>query len=276
MVVSDAQPIRRLVHVCTDAGLGAAIAPLAGQAGLVYRRVDNAFAACLELLRGDKPPAILLIALDGLARVEADLLTWSRSRWADLPIWVHGSTARLNGHLAAGRVKLIPLAELPRLLAGLSQPGVIAAPVIREPRQPAAAETELPSLPADAFETPASEQGFAELRPEFPLETPGVEEEFSEPERLLGQADEPVEAGFPPASDDGWLTPDAPSDVQVGEGASDEPTAGSSQITEPAEPVSQKNSSPPLRLRPLDPADRAVLTPEELAALLGPEGIHGG
>jgi hypothetical protein len=262
MRVTDSQPIRRVVHVCTDAGLGATIAPLARQQGFAYLRFDHAFAACLELLRGDTPsPAVLLVALDGLARVEADLLTWARSRWAELPIWVHGSTARLNGHLAQGRVKLIKVADLTKLLADLGGPPV------------------------------------AELRREPRPQTHVAQAEFTSPAPTLQQMDEPVEAADPAGIADEWGEPTPPGSGYACEEASDEANATLSEVPYPSERVPEEaineasaspsemtdraeaapqKTSPPLRLRPLDPADRAVLTPEELAALLGPEGIHGG
>jgi hypothetical protein len=263
MVVNDSPLNRRLVHVCADAGLGATLAPLAGQAGLAYLRFDHAFAACLELLRGHDAPAALLVALDGLARVEADLLTWARSRWADLPIWVHGSTARLNGHLAAGRVKLIQLDDLANLLATLSGPqGQVAESQRELPLQPAVAQEEFVE-PGPSREQPDGQNGLASSQP--------VTDSWGDPlapdtDLACEEASGEVNASFSENPERAELIP-----------ASGQTDESLSEIPDRAEPVAAtKVFSPPLRLRPADPADRAVLTPEELAALLGPEGIHGG
>lgn len=116
----DPQHTRRMVHVCSDVAIGRSVAAVALRHGIRHACFGNAFAAALELLARPAEDSVLLIALDGLARPELPLLAWASKRWPRMSIWAHGLPARLNGHLAGVRVKVISLEQLDGLLAGLA------------------------------------------------------------------------------------------------------------------------------------------------------------
>ncbi len=120
VATSDPQPADRLLHVCPDPALAGQVQGVAERAGLAYQRCPDAFAAALALLRRPPDGGILLLSLDGLARVEFDVARWARGRWPNLLIWAHGSADRLNGQTADAGLRLVELGRLAGLIGSLS------------------------------------------------------------------------------------------------------------------------------------------------------------
>ena len=117
MAQYDPQPEGRMIHVCPDPAVGAFAQRAAAQAGIVFRRFDNAFDAALELLIHPEPRTLLLVALNALARVEFPLAAWALAHSPDLKVWAHGSADRYDGDQAGGTLRMIRLADLGRHLS---------------------------------------------------------------------------------------------------------------------------------------------------------------
>ncbi|MDD4891200.1 MAG: hypothetical protein PHU85_14860 [Phycisphaerae bacterium] len=283
MKADDPQAAGRLCHVCPDVAVAEPVAAAAGALGIPCLRFDDAFAAAHELLAHPVPNTVLLIAMDSLSRAESRLPAWAAARFADLTVWLHGSPARLNGHLAQGRIKLVQLSQIQTLLAahcGMSvspmsetreSTGDTPGPAIEQP--PFSRTTEgrraesslvmapLPLLPdeelAEAIKQEAVEHEPLDQPADavFKLDRPEVSA-LTADERMF-VADEPekkVQKPFP-------------------QGVSREEGRGGEMDSDPFSPADSEK--PPLRLR--QTTSQPLLTDEELIALLGPdEGGEGG
>lgn len=241
IVSVDPQPVRRLAYVCADPAAGEVVAAVAERHGMVCIRFDDAFAAAVELLTHPRGVSILLIAMDGLSGPEMPLLAWAARRRPEMPIWVHGSPARLNGQLADTRVKIVRIEQLDGLLAaaaGEAGPGV---PPTAAAISPAAGDSPAQTCP-QVLDEAAPKQMQSQSKLPYPE----------------AACPQPTQAESPPAD----------STQRAGEA---EEFAAIEPQAPPVEAPAAPDVPPALKLHPPQVGLGPTLTTEELAVLLGPE-----
>ncbi len=252
MTQADPQPEMRLLHVCADPAAGDRVAAAARSAGLASRRFDDAFAAASWLLDAAPAPTVLLLAVDGLAKIELDICRWAPGH-GPVTVWIHGDRGRLNGQAGNAAIRVIELPQLADLL-GAWRDG--ATPLRTTVVSAPAPETINTAASPDDTDEPDAPAINAEL--EARLQTLIDEPEAKAEAEPSGPfAEQPAAPTAGPG--DAVLTADELESLA----GDDDPCA----TVEEAE----AEDSPPLRLHPAadQPDESLVLTAAEIEALLG-------
>lgn len=203
---------------------------VARSAGIPCRCHADAFAAAADLIAHPHTRTLLLLAIDGLARVEMDICRWAPQRGGSIDVWAHGRVERLNGQAEGQIIHRIRMDRLGQELQSWREGSAVNADMPRR--------DEVAAVPG----------------PEVVTELDAAEEALVETSENAPHSVEP-----------------ARSMVDESETLTEEETA---LLIGDEESPPQPAEQPPLRLHAVA-EDDAVLTEEELEALLGSDGEAG-